>query len=391
MRTAVISDLHLGLVSGGDVLRDAGVRDTLLAEIGDADRVVLLGDVVELRELPLGAALERTRPFFEELGAALGDREIFIVPGNHDHRLAEPLLDELSVADAAAADRGGSGAPTRPDDARTPLDLEQVAGPSPGPTTAIDTWLGRASLRIAYPGLWLREDVYATHGHYMDAHLNLPRAECLAVATLKRLSRPLPDSATPADYERVVRPLYGFFFGVAQAQRRTGPARTRAASAEAAWEVLASERDGAGRTQRLRFAAARAGFPLGVKGVNRLLRSDFDADVSAAAIFRGGVEAAGEVARRLGVDNAHVITGHSHRGGPSEGEGPWPLPGGGNLHNTGSWVFSSLFHHPGTPPNAYWPGTVTWVEESGPPRRTQLLREHSHERMSALLSPATRR
>src|SRR3954452_5191707 len=290
MRTAVISDLHLGLLSGGDVLGDAGVRGVLLEQIGGADRVVLLGDVVELRELPLGAALERARPFFEDLGAALGDREVFIVPGNHDHRLAEPLLDELSVADAAATDRGAS--PARPGDARTPLDLEQVAGPSPGPATAIDTWLGPASLRIAYPGLWLREDVYATHGHYMDAHLNLPRAECLAVATLARLSRPIPANASAADYERLLRPLYGFFFGVAQAQRRTGPVRTRAAAAEAAWEVLAGERNGAGRGRRLGIAAARAGFPLGVRAVNRLLRSDFDADVSAQAIFAGGVAAA---------------------------------------------------------------------------------------------------
>jgi hypothetical protein len=391
MRTAVISDLHLGLLSGGDVLRDAEVRRALLEEIAAADRVVLLGDVVELRELPAGAALERARPFFEELGAALGEREVFIVPGNHDHRLAEPLLDELSVADAAADRSEEADSAARPQDTRTPLELEQVAGPSPGPTARIDTWLGPASLRIAYPGLWLREDVYATHGHYMDAHLNLPRAECLAVATLARLSRPVPAEASAADYERLLRPLYGFFYGIAQAQRRSGPVRSRAAAAEAAWEVLAGERNGSGRAQQLRLAAARAGFPLGVKAVNRLLRSDFDADVSARSIFRGGVEAAAEVATRLGVDGGHVITGHSHRGGPNEGEGPWPLPGGGSLHNTGSWVFSSLFHHPGTPPNAYWPGTVTWVEDEGAPRRVQLLLDHSHERMSALVNPATRR
>ena len=37
------------------MLRDAGVRSILLEEIGEADRVVLLGDVVELREQPVGA------------------------------------------------------------------------------------------------------------------------------------------------------------------------------------------------------------------------------------------------------------------------------------------------------------------------------------------------
>jgi hypothetical protein len=360
MRTAIVSDLHLGLSSGGDVLRDPGVRGVLLEEIGDADRVVLLGDVVELRERPIGPALSSARPFFEALGERLGEREVTIVPGNHDHRFAEPLLDDISLA--------GSG----------PLGLEQTHDPSPGPTAAIDGWLGPARLRIAYPGLWLRDDVYATHGHYMDAHLNLPRAECVAVATLLRISRPLPDPATAADYERVVRPLYGFAYGVAQARPPRFAQRRRREPSVAAWELLAGNNDGAGRGRQLSRAAIRGSFPAGIWTLNRLLRSSFEADVSAAAIFKAGVAAAAEMATRLGVDSAHVITGHSHRGGPYEGEAEWPLPGGGRLHNTGSWVFSSAFHHPGMPPNSYWPGTVTWIEDDDPPRRVQLLMERAH-------------
>jgi len=374
MRTAVISDLHLGLVGGGDVLRDPAIRRALLEEIGGADRVVLLGDVVELRELPVGVALEAARPFFEDLGNALGGGEVVIVPGNHDHRLAEPLLDDLSL--------DGAGR----------LGLEQDHAPSPGPTAAIADWLGPASLRIAYPGIRLREDVYATHGHYMDAHLNLPRAECVAIATLVRLSRPIPAEARPEHYERVVRPLYGFFYGVAQARRGPAP-RNQAAAAEAAWEVLAGEKSGLGRAQQLRFAAGRAAFPVAVAAINRVLRSEFDADVSARAIFTGALAAATELATRLGVDGGHVINGHSHRAGPREEEAEWPLPGSGRLHNTGSWVFSSLFHHPGTPPNAYWPGTVTWVEDEGPPRRVQVLLGHSHGELTDVLTRqrATRR
>ena len=60
--TAIVSDLHLGLVSGGDVLRDPEVRRVLLEEIAGADRVVLLGDVVELRDLPLGPSLAPPGP-----------------------------------------------------------------------------------------------------------------------------------------------------------------------------------------------------------------------------------------------------------------------------------------------------------------------------------------
>jgi hypothetical protein len=368
MRTAIVSDLHLGSARGGDVLRDAGVRRALLEEIGDADRVVLLGDVVELRDRPLGPALELSRPFFEDLGAAIGDREVTIVPGNHDHRFAEPLLDDLSLAGAGE------------------LGLEHTHGPSPGPTAAIDDWLGPAQLRMAYPGLWIREDVYATHGHYMDAHLALPRAECVAVAAMIRASGPLPERAAPGDYERVLRPIYGFGFGVAQV-RPAPVVRNQGRISEAAWETLA----GADEARRggLGERAFRAGFPAGIWALNRLLRSDFEADVSGQAIFRGGVVAATETARRLGLEGVHVINGHSHRAGPLEGEAEWPLRGGGRLHNTGSWVFASAFHLPGDPPNAYWPGTLTWVEDSGPPTRRQLLLDRSHDEMSEIVRRAT--
>ncbi len=369
MRTAILSDLHLSLTSGGDVLRDDGVRRILLEEIGDADRVVLLGDVVELRERPLGAALEIARPFFEDLGAALGDREVTIVPGNHDYRLAEPLLDELSLS------AGGS------------LGLEHEKGPSPGPTAAIDAWLGPARLRIAYPGLWLRDDVYATHGHYMDPHLGLPRAECIATAALIRVSRQLPEQATPSDYERVLRPIYGFTYAVAQA-RSTSPSRERTPPSEAAWKALSGTNGNLTRRRRWARSALREGFPAGIWALNRLLDADFRADLTPGAFVSSGIDAATELARRLGVDGAHVITGHSHRAGPLPDEGEWPLPGGGRLHNTGAWVFASAFHHPGEPPNSYWPGTVTWVEDEGAPRRVQLLLERPHAELREVVSRA---
>jgi hypothetical protein len=359
MRTAIISDLHLGVASDEDVLRDPAVRRVLLEELAGADRLVLLGDVIELRNLPVGPSLSRARPFIEELGEAIGDIEVALVPGNHDHRLAEPLLDDRSIAGEPA------------------LGLEHRHPPT-GPAALVDEWLGQAHLQIAYPGLWLRDDVYATHGHYMDAHLKLPRAECVAAALMARLGRPLPNPATPADYERILRPLYGFAYGLAQVlpirRRRNGPF-------ERAWEVLAGEE----RETTLRARAARAGFPLAIGGLNGLLRADFEADVTPGAIFRTGVEASREMAAHLGVDDVQVITGHTHRGGPLPTEAEWPLPRGGRLHNTGSWVFSSAFHQPGTPPNSYWPGTLTWLEDEEPPRRVQLLLSHSHEEMTDLI------
>ncbi|MBS1888935.1 MAG: metallophosphoesterase family protein [Actinobacteria bacterium] len=368
MKTAIVSDLHLGTATGGDVLRDAEIRAVLFAELRGADRVVLLGDAVELRERPLGAALTHALPFFAELGAAVGEIDVVLVPGNHDSHLAEPLLDRLSIED-------------------TPLPLDATADPTAGPTATLAAALAPARLRIAYPGIWLRDDVYATHGHYMDAHLRLPRVECVAVAAARRLSGPLPDPATPADYERLVRPIYGLAYGAAQARRRRLRPNELGPS-EAAWEMLAADRPDRNRARRIKARAARAAFPLAVAGVNRLLRADFETDITGASIFRSGVAGASEMARRLGVDGGHVITGHSHRGGPRPGEAPWRLAGGGELHNTGNWVFSTPLHNPGTPPNSYWPGTVTWVEDSGPPRQVELLRDREHAELVALAAKA---
>src|SRR3954447_16123255 len=264
MRTAIISDLHLGVASDEDVLRDAAVRRVLFEEIAGADRLVLLGDVVELRNLPLGPSLERSRPFFEELGEALGEVEVTYLPGTHDARLAEPLLDGLSIAGEPA------------------LGLQHHYAPSPGPLAMIEEWLGAARLQPAYPGVWIRDDVYATHGHYVDLHLTLPRAECVAAAMMMRLLAAPPQRATPDDYERVLRPLYGFAYGLAQVlpekRRRNGPF-------EHWWEILAGEANGLSWRAR----AGRASFPTAIRTLNKLLRSDFGSDVSPAAIFRSGV------------------------------------------------------------------------------------------------------
>jgi Calcineurin-like phosphoesterase len=358
MRTAIISDLHLGNAHGEDLLRDAEIRRALLEELDGAERLVLLGDVLELRELPLATVLKSARPFFEELGEAMAGRQVVLAPGNHDHRLAEPLLEQLALEGK-------------------PLGLEQRAQPAGEAATRIATWLGDAELEIAYPGCWLRDDVYATHGHYMDCHMRLPKLECIAAAASMRALR-LPEHPAPADYERVLRPVYGLTFGLAQggvAGRATRPS-------ENVWRTISGRN---GRGSRIRRAALRAAVPASVWSINRLLRANFDADFSTGSISHSGIAAATELAQRLDIQAAHTITGHTHRAGPAEGEVEWALLDGGRLHNTGSWIFASAFHHPGTPPGPYWPGTVTWLEDHGPPRRTRLLAEHPHANLKKIV------
>jgi predicted phosphodiesterase len=361
MRTAIVSDLHLGSPSGEDISRDPEIRALLMEEIRDADRLVLLGDVLELRSLPMARVLEVVAPFFEALGKAMRGRRIVIVPGNHDHRLAEPLLEEVALA--------GS-----------PLGLEHRAPAAAEPAARIAGWLGDAELGIAYPGVWLREDVYATHGHYMDCHMSLPRLECVAAAAAMRAGGPLPNPAQPGDYERVLRPIYGLAFAIAD----VGLSARATMPSERAWRSISRHRDDGSRLREVAVKAAfAAGIPSSVWLLNRLFHAGFEADLSPASISRSGIDAAAELARRLRVDAAHTITGHTHRAGPGEAEAEWPLPGGGRLHNTGSWVYADAFHHPGRPPGPYWPGTVTWVEDEGPPRRVRLLHEVPRDELRA--------
>lgn len=359
MRTAIISDLHLGNAFGEDLLRDAQVRRVLLDQLAEADRLVLLGDALELRELPLPTVLGSTRPFFEELGEAMAGRPVIIVPGNHDYRLAEPLLERQAMEGRA-------------------LGLEQRIAPTGAAAARIAAWLGNAELEFSYPGIWLRDDVYATHGHYMDCHMTLPRVECVAAATVMRVFGPLPPIAAPENYEQVLRPIYGLADGLTQSGIARSSIVRKTRPSEIAWRSLSNRN---GSAKRARRAALRAAIPAGIWSLNRLLRAEFDGDLDIGSISGSGIAAAGELAARMEIGAAHTITGHTHRSGPHEAEAEWALPGGGRLHNTGSWVFASAFHHPGTPPGPYWPGTITWLEDSDPPRRQRLLLEHSRDEL----------
>ena len=183
MRTLVISDLHIGVASGADVLARPAALDVLLSRLGDVDRLVLLGDTLELRHGPARDALARAEPIMRAIGDALPPgAEIVLVPGNHDHAIAAGWLDW----------RGRREAPP-------PLPLEERV------PAVKATWIAKrlagfvtpARLEVAYPGLWLRDDVYATHGHYLDVHFALPMPERLAAGAMARMVGPIPTRRRP--------------------------------------------------------------------------------------------------------------------------------------------------------------------------------------------------
>ncbi|HEV7459692.1 MAG TPA: hypothetical protein VGN78_04085, partial [Solirubrobacteraceae bacterium] len=76
MTALVVSDLHLGAQARTDVARRPELRAPLLEALDGVDHLVLLGDVLELRDGPRDAALEAARGFFEDLGETLGDRPV---------------------------------------------------------------------------------------------------------------------------------------------------------------------------------------------------------------------------------------------------------------------------------------------------------------------------
>ncbi|MHB8233430.1 MAG: metallophosphoesterase [Solirubrobacteraceae bacterium] len=393
MRTLILSDLHLGGVSRSDLLRRPELRAPLMAAVAEVDRVVLLGDVIELRHGPPREALAVARPFFEELGRVLDGRELVLVAGNHDHALIEPWL----------ALRAELPEPE-------PLGLQQLLEPEQAsPMVArLAAWAAPARVRFAYPGLWIRPDVYATHGHYLDCHLTIPTIERLSVGAMSRLlGRPAHTFAQVADYESVTAPMYAWRHAVAR-DARTGNALNGIATVHA-WRTLGGGRDeppsgrenGASARARsrrslrarlgakLRRRALIHGFPLAVAALNRAGLGPLRAEISSGELRGAGLRAMGEVAARLGLGDAHVVFGHTHRSGPLPGDelGEWNRPAasdgkpGARLINTGSWTYDSIFltSTPGESP--YWPGNCVLVEDSGPPVLKRLLLDRSHDEL----------
>ncbi|MGH2886982.1 MAG: hypothetical protein ACRDPA_30545, partial [Solirubrobacteraceae bacterium] len=130
------------------MLRRDRERAALVARLAAFDRLVLLGDTVELRHGPARDALADAAPVLRELGSAVG--EVVVVAGNHDHALLRGWLERRETA---------------------PLGLQSaVDWDAREPLGGLVQSLAPARVSVAYPGVWLRDDVYATHGHYGDRH-----------------------------------------------------------------------------------------------------------------------------------------------------------------------------------------------------------------------------
>jgi hypothetical protein len=331
VRTLVVSDLHLGARLQRDVLRREVALDALLGAFDGVQRLVLLGDVLELLEGRPRPAMEVAEPVLRAIGARLGGREVIVVPGNHDAALVRPWLLLRGVPSAV--------------DARVPADTSPML-------ERLVSWLEPAHVRVHYPGVWLSDGVWATHGHYLDRHLLPEAAFGIARGLLGRLPR---DGAAPVDYERA-----------------GGPSLTRLEALLTRWlpRPLAALFDDLAEVLR---AATMPGFPQRVLS-HRI--APLTVRLLGAQMRRASIPALARVVHRLDVDAEWVIFGHVHRCGPLTADDPqeWRGPGGRpRIVNTGSWVYEPLLVHRATPPHPYWPGGAILLEGGGEPRAIGLL------------------
>jgi hypothetical protein len=317
---------------------------------------VLLGDIIELRHSRIAEAFADAAPMLRELGTALGpERKVVIVAGNHDHHLAEAWLERRTLVEHPASLTLDS-----------PVDWQV-----PEPLASVADWLAPANVSARYPGLWLREDVYATHGHYLDRHTTVPLLERVGVGLMGRVLREPPGGpATPADYEAALGPIYAWIHAVAQ----TGAhdiGDTKFDPSTRGWRVLT----GSDGRRSLRGWGLVAGFPLLIGAMNRAGIGPLRPELSGAELRRAGLRAFAEVLGRLRVDAPYTIFGHTHRAGPMPTDDPaeWQAPGGVRIINSGSWVEQPDFLGPDPVTSPYRAGFAVRVEDEGAPELVNLL------------------
>ncbi len=125
--------------------------EALGRELDRHDRLVLLGDTVEMYEAHPEHSLRVAEPVLRELAERLGpDKELLLVAGNHDHE----LVREWATAQGAGLQLEG----VVPADASEPL-------------ARVCSYLEATKVTVHYPGVWLAPNVWATHGHYLTNYL----------------------------------------------------------------------------------------------------------------------------------------------------------------------------------------------------------------------------
>jgi len=327
-------------------------RAALLERVRQVDRLVLMGDTVELRQRPTKEMIDAAVTVLVELGGALGpEREVVIIPGNHDHRLLAAWRERRAVE-------------TGPPELGLENDVDWRADE---PLGVLAGALAPARVRVTYPGLWLRPDVYAIHGHYVDRHITFPILERLGAAAMARLMGQREEALSgPADYEAVLAPMYDWLDAVSEVWSGiSGGLQVRV------WRSLRSRP----RRRTWRQHGAALTIPIAVAALNGVGLGPLGSDLSGAELRRAGLRAFDQVLERLGVQASHTIFGHTHRAGPlpDDERTEWTSSSGSSMTNTGSWVRSTDLIGQSSGESPYRPGFAVVVRDQGPPELLNVL------------------
>jgi hypothetical protein len=236
------------------------------------------------------------------------------------------------------------------------------------PLAVVADCLAPATVRTCYPGIWLRPDVYAIHGHYLDVHITVPIIERLGAGVMTRMLRGTGSPGTVEEYESVLSPMYDWVDGMAEAGSGTALGLQGRV-----WNGLQRR----SRRRSWRGHSMAALLPVAVATMNRLGMGPLRADLSGPELRRAGLRAFDEVLGRLSVQADHVIFGHTHRAGPLPDDDPaeWRSHTGTAMLNAGSWVYAAFFMGKSPKRSPYRPGFGYVVEDQGPPELVNLLDE----------------
>ena len=298
---------------------------------------------------------------------------MIVVPGNHDHHLIEPWLERRRL-------EGGA-----------PLELEQVGEPEGRAFEALCSHAAPATVRFAYPGLWVRDDVYATHGHYLDRHLTVPTVERLGVAAVERVLGMAPSTGPDPLVPRRTgsRPRSTSTSACRRpSTRSSSPSRRRPGEGRSAAVAVDPDLADAGRRRHARRRGCAAGSSAPSRSRARSGSPTGSGSGPCAPTCPPGRSAGPGSTRWPTPSTTCGSTPTTSSSATPTAAAGLSAAAGAKLWNTGSWVHAPALLGDSAAVSPYWPGTICVVGDEGEPELRHLL-DDSREQL-ARSSPARR-